>query len=157
MGYSIATLPELPDLTALLKLSLFSDLEDGDIARLAPLLECGQVSAGECIRQQGDASSRLFIVAEGNIQLKQPGNPEPIEDLYRGDSFGLLSILFPCEACIEAYSAEDSVVIILDGTALRTFGASDPQLYLQILQCILKELTPVVNEALPVISRLCLD
>ena len=157
MGYKTVTMPSPPDLATLLRMSLLAGLDAPSMTRLHSLLECGQVNAGDCIRPRGDKTSALFIIDEGHVQLKMAGSPKPVADLHRGDSFGLLSLLFPGEACIEAYAAESTKLIVLDASTLRMLEVSNPQLALLIMRSIRQQLAPIINKALPVISRICLD
>ena len=157
MGYRTITMPALDELTELLKQSsLFGGLDNPSITRLHNLLECGQAEAGECIRPRGDNNPALYLIQSGRIQLRMTGNPVPIADLRRGQSFGLLSILFPGEAFTEACAVETSTFIVLDSSTMRMLEISNPQLALLVLRSIRIELAPLINQALPVIARTCL-
>ena len=156
MGYKTIPMPELDEMTALFKISLFSDLESSYITKLRNLMEFGQSEAGECIRPRGDNHPALFIVYSGHVQLRMFGNPVPIADLRRGQAFGMLSFLFSGEAIVEALSVEPSSFFVLEASTLRMLEISSPQLALLILKNVRNQLSPIIYQALPIIGRSCL-
>ena len=108
----------------LLKASVLADIDPSFYPTLYSLMECGYARAGECIRSVSDENASLFIVASGSVFLFEPGEHKPIARLRAGDSFGMLSLLFPGIACPDAYAVEPSKFVILNCASLHMMELS---------------------------------
>lgn len=145
---------DITELASVLRESIFSQFEACDIAILHDMFEAVSVGAGQCIRQAGEQADAMFLVVSGSVNVVEPTKHEIYAHLERGDVFGILSLLFPGMAHMEAYAEEAAVLVMMDSRALRMLEISNPKIAVGILYAIRSELAPVVNDVIPVISRL---
>lgn len=141
-------------LNDLLRADVFSDIEVKDTEMLLDMLECCQMEAGDCLRQVGENASSLYIVASGCIKLVDPTRREVIAALTAGQTFGLLSLLFPGTAYIEAYADEPTVCIVLDAGNLRMIEVSNPALAVRILRGMRSVAANNIRPILPILARI---
>ena len=74
--------------------------------------------------------------------------------LTEGQVFGLLSILFPGAAYIEAYADEPTVCVVLDAGNLRMLEVSNPALAVRILRGIRASISNSIRPILPILARI---
>ncbi len=141
-------------LNDLLRADIFSEIEVKDTEMLLDMLECCQMEAGDCLRRVGENASSLYIVVSGCIKLVDPTRREVIGVLTDGQSFGLLSILFPGAAYIEAYADEPTVCVVLDAGNLRMIEVSNPALAVRILRGIRSIAANNIRPILPILARI---
>lgn len=141
---------------SLLKASVLADIAPDSVPVLYSLMECGAAQPGDCIRANDDLNATLFIVASGGVQLFDPAQHRQLARLHLGDSFGMLSMLFPGIACPDAYAIEPTQCVMLHCEALRMLELSDPKLAIAISRCIRSHLTPLMSVVSNVVMRHCL-
>lgn len=148
---------DVAQLSSLLKTSeVFSDLDEQNIENLHTMLEYYEAEAGDCVRQVGEESS-LYIIASGNVQLRDPVRRVTVGRLSAGKAFGLLSVLFPGVSYIEAYAESSATFVVLDEGSLRMLEVSNPQLAIYVLRSIRRSLNGVIGAVIPVLARLCTE
>ncbi|HUP32065.1 MAG TPA: MFS transporter [Gaiellaceae bacterium] len=86
-----ATPPRDEELRILTGIPIFSPLPGGSLEHLASRLVPLRLDPGTVIVREGDAGDRFYIVAEGEIDVSQDG--EPLSALAAGDYFGEISLL----------------------------------------------------------------
>lgn len=133
---------------------IFSELVAKDVAELSGMLECCTAEAGDSFRQVGDESSSLYIVVKGCVKLVDPTRRVAVGMLTEGHVFGLLSLLFPGAAYIEAYADEPTVCVVLDAGNLRMLEVSNPALAVRILRGIRGALANSVRSIMPILARI---
>ena len=91
------------------------------IARLASMASETRFDAGEMIFQEGDHSSLVYLIVEGNVALEvvTPGRPVRIATLYAGDVLGWSSITDDDSKQFQARALEPVHAIAFDGARLR--------------------------------------
>ena len=58
----------MADVIELLRnVSIFKDLEDGELARVAEVCRTQEFVSGEYIFKEGESGSRLYLIVEGEI------------------------------------------------------------------------------------------
>ncbi|MBS7380232.1 MAG: cyclic nucleotide-binding domain-containing protein [Bradymonadales bacterium] len=141
-------------LKSVLASPVFSELVAKDMDEISGMLECCTAEAGDSLRRVGDESSSLYIVARGCIKLVDPTRREVVGMLTEGQVFGLLSILFPGAAYIEAYADEPTVCVVLDAGNLRMLEVSNPALAVRILRGIRASISNSIRPILPILARI---
>lgn len=158
MGMKPCKMLDVAQLSSLLKTSeVFSDLDEQNIENLHTMLEYYEAEAGDCVRQVGEESSSLYIIASGSVQLRDPVRRVTVGRLSAGKAFGLLSVLFPGVSYIEAYAESSATFVVLDEGSLRMLEVSNPQLAVYVLRSIRRSLNGVIGAVIPVLARLCTE
>ncbi len=142
------------DFAALMKQTLFADLEAKHIAALHSMCECRLASSGECIRQVGEMADALAIVATGRVRLVDPTRRETLAHFSAGQAFGLISLLFPGQGYVEVYAVEETTLVILDAGNLRMIEVSNPELAIVVNRAVRSALAPIFANALPVLAKM---
>jgi uncharacterized membrane protein len=104
------------DSQALHRLPLFASLSDGDLSKLAELLETRQVPANKVIFFIGDKGDELFLVQEGSVRLTavdEHGKELTLGAVGAGAFFGELSLLDGGLRTATAVVQKDAVLLVL--------------------------------------------
>ncbi len=78
------------------KVSLFSDLQDGDLAKIAEIASEKTYKKNEVIFHENDPGSVLFILKSGTVKISlrdKNGREDILKIIYPGDFFGDMSLL----------------------------------------------------------------
>jgi len=86
-----ATPPEATELRLLGSLPIFAPLPGATLEHLATRLLPLRLEPGSVIVREGDAGDRFYIIAEGEVEVSQHG--EPISMLSAGGHFGEIALL----------------------------------------------------------------
>jgi CRP-like cAMP-binding protein len=91
------------------------------IARMASMASAARFDAGEVIFEEGDHSSFLYLLVEGNVALEvvTPGRPVRVSTLYAGDVIGWSSVTEDDSKQFQARALEPVRAIAFDGARLR--------------------------------------
>lgn len=101
------------------------------LVRLMPYLERLELSAGERIIRQGDASDALYLVESGQIDtvLELPGGEQVrLRSAGAGTLVGEMGLYTGKTRSASVVAAEPAVIYRLTGEALRTMQERDPKL-----------------------------
>lgn len=79
------------DKARLKAISIFAELEDADLAKIAAFADERSVSEGDTIVREGDYSDDLITIEEGTAAVKRGG--ETVAELGPGDFFGELGVM----------------------------------------------------------------
>ncbi len=117
-------------------------------SRLAPYLRVAGYEAGAEILREGEPTRDLSIVREGRvaIRLRVPERgPTTILTVEPGDIIGWSAIVPPHRATSTVVALLPTELLLIDGEALRTELAADPELaapvYLSLLEALAHRLT----------------
>lgn len=88
----------MTETTELKQISLFSQLDDQDLATAAAALKTRQLAQGEILFNLGDVGDELFIVQSGRIAIftpsqDKPGEEQPIRIFEPGETVGEMALI----------------------------------------------------------------
>ena len=123
---------------------LFGPLAEEEVERLTTSLadssQMHSYQAGDLIFAQGDHTTRLYIIAEGQVSLQRMFSiggrtaNMPVALLGKGRAMGWTALLYgPHEATATALCQKPTRVIGMDGTALRSALENEPRLGLRVM------------------------
>ena len=114
----------MADVIELLRnVSIFKDLEDGELARVAEVCRTQEFVSGEYIFKEGESGSRLYLIVEGEVRISRtiPGSgAEALAVLKSGSLFGEMAVFDRSERSTDAISN--------GGTKCLTIARSDFEL-----------------------------
>jgi CRP-like cAMP-binding protein len=113
-------------ITELLRnVSIFRDLDTGELARVAEVCREQNFVSGEYIFREGEAGNRLYLIVEGEVRISRqvPGSgEEALAVLKKGALFGEMAVFDRSERSTDAISN--------GGTKVITISRSDFELLL---------------------------
>lgn len=118
------------------EVSIFANLSDDDLVKIAQLLKEQKLSKGEVIFRMGDAGDALFIVESGRVKAFIPDaeGKEKVVALYgQGDIFGEMALLSGQPRSASCAAVTDARVLMLRKDAFEGFLASNLGVMRQIL------------------------
>ena len=98
-------MPPVPEL--LRNVSIFRDLDTGELARVAEVCKEQTFNPGEYIFREGEAGNRLFLIVEGEVRISRevPGSgEEALAILKQGALFGEMAVFDRSERSTHAIS-----------------------------------------------------
>jgi len=125
------------------KTALFSDLDEAALEGLAERVVQRKYRRGSVIFVQGEQGERCFAIVEGSVKISayhSDGREAVLAMLGAGDVFGELSPFDEAPRSADATAAEDTVLLSLDGDALRDAIRQHPQIGLALLRVLSKRL-----------------
>jgi CRP-like cAMP-binding protein len=131
----------LPDIAFLVRelqcCSLFRELAEPDLARIAPLLAERHVEAGTLIVRQGEPTSELFIVRDGLVEVtkRAPGasHDHQLTTLGPGTTFGELALADRAPRSASVRALTDTTVAVLDLDEFESATAHDDGIQARML------------------------
>lgn len=123
---------------------LFGPLAEEEIEGLAAAVadssQMHSYQAGDTIFAQGDHTTRLYIIADGQVSLQRMFSlggrtaNMPVALLGKGRAMGWTALLYgPHEATATALCQKPTRVIAMDGTALRSVLENEPRLGFRVM------------------------
>ena len=107
----------MPPITELLRnVSIFRDLDGGELARVAEVCKEQSFNPGEYIFREGEAGNRLFLIVEGEVRISRevPGSgEEALAVLKPGSLFGEMAVFDRSERSTDAISHGGTRVITI--------------------------------------------
>jgi len=107
---------------------VFLGLDDNDLAKIAALPSCQEVSyaEGEFIIKAGDAARYLYVLKEGQVDVVMDVPPDSKEDTFKvvvdvitkGGFFGWSALVKPHSYVMSAISSKPSIVAIINGAEI---------------------------------------
>ncbi len=119
--------------------TIFSSLNEGDLAELAALATERRFQAGEFIFWEGDQPDRFYMVAEGRVKILKHsslGKEFVIAYFGSGEMFGEVAVFESKSYPGSAQVVADTRVLGIRGDDFRSFLASRPELALRIIQIL---------------------
>ena len=99
---------DMADVIELLRqVSIFHELDDGELARVAEVCREQEYVSGEYIFREGEAGNRLYLIVEGDVRISRvvPGSgEEALAVLKAGAMFGEMSVFDRSERSTDAIS-----------------------------------------------------
>jgi CRP-like cAMP-binding protein len=117
----------------------FADLEENEIKALATLAEEKQYKPGEFIFCEGDATTTLYLLLEGQVEMMMNTNGEGtrrevVMTVGPGDVFGWSSLVEPYQLTASAHCSTPVRVIVIPGPGLRALMTFSCALGLRMMQ-----------------------
>jgi CRP-like cAMP-binding protein len=134
----------------LAKAAILAELGEADRERLAELLEERTYQDGFLLFQQGQESSELLFIVEGQVELKKGG--EEIARLGPGDSLGGVSLALIGKRECEAAAAGRVEVLALTRESYLRLSADYPGVALRLQESIVREVSACLREILDELS-----
>ena len=107
----------MPPITELLRnVSIFRDLDGGELARVAEVCREQTFNPGEYIFREGEAGNRLYLIVEGEVRISRevPGSgEEALAVLMPGALFGEMAVFDRSERSTDAISHGGTRVITI--------------------------------------------
>ena len=118
--------------------TLFQGLDDAQLERIVDLLTTSHHPANTSIYTQGAPAEELYIVAEGEVSVREPANGQILE-LYRvgeKDVFGVEEVLKQATRQTEAFALTNVRAWVLSATDLNALVEEMPRLALNLARII---------------------
>jgi CRP-like cAMP-binding protein len=104
-------------ITELLRnVSIFRDLDSGELARVAEVCREQEFVSGEYIFHEGESGNRLYLIVEGEVRISRevPGSgEEALAVLKPGSLFGEMAVFDRSERSTDAISHGGTKVITI--------------------------------------------
>ena len=104
-------------ITELLRnVSIFRDLDSGELARVAEVCREQEFASGEYIFHEGESGNRLYLIVEGEVRISRevPGSgEEALAVLKPGSLFGEMAVFDRSERSTDAISHGGTKVITI--------------------------------------------
>ena len=96
------------------KVDLFKDMDDDQIEVIRPCCEEAEFKRGERIFGGGEDADALYVVIEGEIELREEDiNEAPVvSTLSEGNAFGWSALVSPYQYHLSAYSASRTCKVL---------------------------------------------
>lgn len=119
------------------ELSIFSGLNPEQLDQLATLIELYHFSRGDVIFGQGQATDYLYILLNGEVEIRYKPYDGPILSvarIYVGGVFGWSAVVGHDSYTSMAVASQDGEAYRMSGQALKVFCASNPETGVIILE-----------------------
>lgn len=125
------------------QVSLFSNLDPGDIARLEALGQERTVSRNSVVINEGDDTDSLYVVLKGKahaLRSDESGRQFIVNRFGPYDYFGEMSFFDRNSRCATVITKEKCVLMVLPRRAFFDFAAKHPQIYGNMIRALLEKL-----------------
>lgn len=108
---------------------LFRKLAQAEKSSLFSRVKEEEVDANTLIFREGTQGDSLYVVVKGNVLLQRDveGDPSPIMQLAKSESFGEIAALNPGTRLLTAKAVSPGLVARLSSEALTAFGDEHPR------------------------------
>ena len=137
------------DFHALRQLTLFSDMDLPELARVSQALKSAVYSPGSVILEQDDERGRLFIIAEGTVAVRK--GTQSVAELRTGQHFGEMSLLNYAPSNASVVAVRSTRVLVLERDAFFALIKQDANVGAKFLWRIAQALSQRLDDALPFI------
>ncbi|NIM52121.1 MAG: cyclic nucleotide-binding domain-containing protein [Gemmatimonadales bacterium] len=96
--------------------AIFSDLEEGELERVAEITKEQKFKFGQTIFKEGEPGNRLFLIAEGEVRISRqvPGSgEEALSVLKPGACFGEMAVFDRSERSTDAIANKDCTLLTI--------------------------------------------
>jgi CRP-like cAMP-binding protein len=133
-------MPDLFERLLLLKKSpIFALVATDDLRLVAQALEEEDCFAGDRIFEIGEQGDRLYVIVSGRIGISLDADPDSgnyIAELGPGECFGEMNLLDDLPRSASARALEDTTLLTLEKTCLRTLLQSYPEIGIGMLRSL---------------------
>ena len=106
-------------------LPLFQDVDDEEVAQIAPFAEEEQVDEGTYLVREGDFSYEFMAIEEGQAEVLRDG--EHVADLGPGDFFGEIGLLERDQRTATVVAKTPMRLVTLTGWDLKRMEKTMPE------------------------------
>ena len=141
-------------ISVLKNVTLFSNLSDKNLKRVAKLCRDRAFEADQTIVHQDDDGIGLFVITEGEVKIVKTtdeGQKLEIATHRAGEFFGEFSVLDGAPRTAHVIATKPTKCVVLAGWDFRTLMEGHPRIALQILPIIVKRFRET-NEQLLTLS-----
>ncbi len=124
--------------------SIFSALDDGELARVAETCQEQTYRTGQKIFTEGEAGDRLFMVASGKVRISRliPGSgEEALAVLQRGACFGEMAVFDRSTRSTDAIAETDCTLITISRADFETLLDFNRDLAVKVLRSVVRLLS----------------
>ncbi len=137
---------------------ILSNLDDGEVALLAPFLKMRKVQKGAWIFKEGDDGDYIAFILRGKIEVRRStdleGRPMLMAVLSEGSHLGEFSVLDDNPRSAGALAVEDAELAVLTRDALERFSADYPRAGIKIYRALGRILTIRLRKVIDRVSAL---
>lgn len=138
-----------PDIETLRRLSLFRDLDDSLLRRLAAVSEVIAMPEGSRIGQQGERTTRLYVILSGQVALanRAPNGESAIVEVQHADSHLFLATsLSGLPLLFHGQVVNDARLLAMDVAAVSGLIQTEPTLATAFLRAEAMEFRSMVRQ-----------
>ena len=117
---------------------LFSDLDDGEAARLADDFIERHFAAGETIAAEGESGLNFFVVESGEASITVGGTE--VQQLHPGDSFGEIALVDKSARSATVTATTEMRCHALPVWSFRSFAQTHPDVTWKLLELLTERL-----------------
>jgi serine/threonine protein phosphatase PrpC len=138
-------------LETLRRVSLFRDMTLPELARVLHVAHPAEVSEGELVVREGDATESLYILVEGAARVQRGG--QTVADLEAGRHFGEMALLNRRPRTATVIARLPSRMLVLDRDAFSALMAQEPLIAAKFLWALSQSLSLRLDDATLVQER----
>lgn len=127
-------LPMVLNIKKDLKDSFIHFSQKNELQALIHAYGCALYSPGEYILRAGTAGDCAFVIADGEVDVKHPGNDQIIDTMGPGEVFGELALLTNQIRSVDIVAKTDVRAMILEKSIFVEQLMAEPQVALKLLQ-----------------------
>ena len=123
--------------------SLFSDLSDGEIGLIVPLVTEKRFGPGELIIEEGQPGKNFYVIAGGQVEIRKKIDERKeklLAALEEGTFFGEISLFDQGLRTATVKSVGDSIVLEIDGDGFNGLISSNPSIGVKVLRAMMAEM-----------------
>lgn len=132
------------------RISLFQNLNDSELERIAPLLKLEEYPRGTVILREGESGTRLYLILKGKVRVSQqiPGlGEEALAILGEGEVVGEMALLDDAPRAADVIAHEDVQLLSLERSDFENLLFLDKELAYTVLWEIVHTLARRLREA----------
>jgi CRP/FNR family transcriptional regulator, cyclic AMP receptor protein len=129
------------DIAILRELSSFGSFSDDQVGKVGNLCAERMISAGQTFFREGELGKTIFVVLQGEIQVRFTaggGGLVSIEWIGAGGVLGIRAFFPPYRYLSTASSLTDGYLLAIDAVKLRMLVEQDSQLAILIHECLME-------------------
>ena len=123
----------------------FPTLTEREIEMLRVVAHERAVHAGEILFEQGEPTTNLYVVLDGELEVIDPRAPEPIAVYKHGSFTGEMNLLAGGHALVRCRARTAALVLELDRRTLRTVVAGNSDLGDKVMKAFILRRTLLVS------------
>jgi CRP-like cAMP-binding protein len=141
----------------LAKVSLFSNMKESDVERIASLAQSHMFQAGETIIREGDRDGRLFVIVSGEVEIiKALGkkNERYVRTLGPLSYFGEMALIDDLVRSASVVAKGETSVLILDQWSLRQDIERYPAMAFELMRMLSQRIRAIEKTIVDAIGGL---
>ena len=135
-------------LTLLRKIPIFNRLKEGDLRKIAEIVEERAFKKGEVLFAAGSRGDTLYLIGKGKVKIYKEmatpfaggGETKIFEILSEGEFLGEMALLNHEPRCASAMAIDDSWIYLIQKQSFNEVILNSPAIALNILEIISKRL-----------------